>query len=841
MYKNWFLDYASYVILERAIPDINDGLKPVQKRILYSMREMHDGRYNKVANIIGHTMQYHPHGDQAIGDALVGLGQKNLLIDAQGNWGDTRTGDRAAAPRYIEARLSTFALTVLFNKNITVFQPSYDGRKNEPVSLPVRFPLVLSQGAEGIAVGLSTKILPHNFNELIKSSISILKENPFKIFPDFQTGGLVDISSYNKGKKGGKVKIRSHIDIINKTTLKITSVPYGITTTSLIDSIIKANESGKIKIKHIEDNTSEHVDIQISLVKGISPNVTIDALFAFTSCEVSISPNCCIIVNNKPEFITVNELLRISTNKTLLLLEQDLLFNLKFLELRWHTLSLEKIFIENKIYRKIEDCETLESIIDTIKVNLKPHLSRLAKAVTDDDISALIEIKIKKISKFDADKHKDKLKNINSDIEEVKNNIKHIKNYAIRYFEHLLKDFGVGRERKTEIASFDSISVRRVAIADKKLFISKKEGFIGTYLKDGELVSKCSQFDNIIIILSDGTLFVTKIDDKKYVGKNIIYASVWKKNDKHMIYNVAYVHGKSKFTYVKRFAALSLIIDKKYNIAGGCEGSKIVYLTANPNSESEVVQVFLHFSSKVKNKAFEYDYSNLAIKGRDVKGNILTKFKVRKIMHKESGDSTLGGRKLWIDPNIGRLNTDNRGDYLGSFNANDSIITFFKDGTYETTNFDLSNRYKLNDIFIIKKMKKRESITTLYYNGETKFYYIKRFKIETNVTNKKFNFISESRGSKLILISTSPKIQISYSFRTKSGEKKSKNILNDDIVDVKGWKSIGNRLDNKLRMSGFSFKVIEKEEEQDKEVNNIIDVEEKNKNIDQSGENLTLF
>ena len=838
MYKNWFLDYASYVILERAIPGIDDGLKPVQKRILYSMKEMHDGRYNKVANIIGHTMQYHPHGDQAIGDALVGLGQKNLLIDTQGNWGDTRTGDRAAAPRYIEARLSKFALSVLFNKNITEFQPSYDGRKNEPVSLPVKFPLVLSQGAEGIAVGLSTKILPHNFNELIKSSIAILEDKPFKIFPDFQTGGLVDVSLYNKGKKGGKVKIRSHIDIIDKTTLKITSVPYGVTTSSLIDSIIKANDSGKLKIKHIEDNTAEDVDIQIMLVKGTSPNVTIDALFAFTNCEVSISPNCCVIVNNKPEFITVNELLHISTNKTMLLLEQDLLFNLKSLETRWHTLSLEKIFIENKIYRKIEDCETMESIVDTIKAHLKPYLDLLKSDATDDDISALIEIKIKKITKFDADRHNDKLKNIELDIEEVKNNIRHIRDYSIRYFEFLLKDFGKGRERITEITSFDSISVRRVAIADKKLYLSKKEGFIGTYLKDAELIGKCSQFDNIIIILSDGTMFVTKIDDKKYVGKDIIYASIWKKNDKHMIYNVAYIHGKSKFTYVKRFAALSLIIDKKYNIAGGCEGSKIIYLTANPNSESEIVQVFLHFSSKVKNKAFEYDYSNLAIKGRDVKGNTLTKYRVRKIVHKESGDSTLGGRKLWIDPNIGRLNTDKRGDYLGSFNANDSIIALYKDGVYEITNFDLSNRYKMNDIFIIKKLKKEDVITALYYNGENKFYYLKRFKIETNVTNKKYSFISETRGSKLISISSSFKVQITYSYRMKNGLKKSRNIMNHEVVDVKGWKSIGNRLDKKLRMSGFKFEDFQDEGNLPDET---LDIAEESNNVNQTGENLTLF
>jgi len=835
MYEDWFLDYASYVILERAIPNIDDGLKPVQKRILYSMKEMHDGRYNKVANIIGHTMQYHPHGDQAIGDALVGLGQKNLLIDTQGNWGDTRTGDRAAAPRYIEARLSKFALSVLFNNNITQFQPSYDGRKNEPISLPVRFPLVLSQGVEGIAVGLSTKILPHNFNELIKASISILKDKPFKIFPDFQTGGLIDINLYNKGKKGGKVKIRSHIDIVDKTTLKITSVPYGISTSNLIDSIIKANDSGKLKIKHIEDNTAEIVDIQITLIKGTSPNVTIDALYAFTNCEVSISPNCCIIVNNKPEFISVNDLLRISTGKTMNLLEDDLKFNLKSLENRWHTLALEKIFIENKIYRKIEDCETMDSIMITIKNSLKPFYKQLKNDVTDDDILGLIEIKIKKITKFDTFKHDDKIKNIKIDIEEIKNNITHIKAYTIRYFEHLLNEYGVGNERKTEISSFDSISVRRVAIADKKLYINKKEGFIGTYLKEGEYISKCSQFDNIIIILSDGTMFVTKIDDKKYVGKNILYASVWKKNDKHMIYNLAYIDSKNKFTYVKRFAAISLIVDKKYNIAGNNQGSKILYLTANPNSESEIVQVFLHFSSKVRTKAFEYDYSTLSIKGRDVKGNILSKYRVRKIIHKVIGDSTLGGRKLWIDSNIGRLNTDNRGDYLGSFNANDNIITFYKDGTYSTTNFDLSNRYKMNEIFIIEKLNKDKVVTALYYHGSNKSYYVKRFKIETNITDKKFNFISEDRGSKLILVSLDENIRINYNYRTKNGDKKTKGIMNNEIVNVKGWKSIGNKLDTKLRMSGFEFKVIEEES------TNIEDENIKQETSDESNQNLTLF
>jgi len=830
MYKDWFLDYASYVILERAIPGINDGLKPVQKRILHSMREMHDGRYHKVANIIGHTMQYHPHGDAAIGDALVSLGQKDILIDTQGNWGDIRTGDSSAAPRYIEARLSEFSLAVLFNKNITQWQSSYDGRKNEPISLPVRFPLVLIQGVEGIAVGLSTKILPHNFNELIKSSIAIIKEKPFKILPDFQTGGMLDPSQYNKGKRGGKVRVRAHIDIVDKVTLRIKSIPYGVTTVSLIDSIIKANESGKIKIKHIEDNTAEEIDILISLIKGISPNVTVDALYAFTNCEVSISPNCCIIVDNKPEFISVNDLLKISTAKTTDLLKEDLYYNLSTLEKQWHKLTLEKIFIENKIYRDIEDCESWESIISVISIAIEPFKKILKLEVTKEDIALLTEIKIKRITKYDSLKEDEKLSDIAKEIKNTKDNINNIKDYSIEYFERLLKKFGKGKERKTEIASFDSISVRRVAVADQKLFFNN-DGFIGTALKDGEYVCKCSKLDNIIVVLKDGTLIVTKIDDKKYVGKDILYANVWKKNDKHMIYNLAYINAKNKYTYVKRFAATSVIIDKPYNITGKNSGNKILYFTANPNSEAEIVSISLHFSTKARTKSFDYDYSDLAIKGRDAIGNILSKYRVRKIIHKQKGESTLGGRKLWIDENIGRLNIDERGKYLGSFNLNDKILIIYNEGSYEMTNFDLSNRYKMSDVKLIEKFNKDSVITILYYNGKNKNYFVKRFLIETSIVGKKFMLIPEERGSKLILVTSSDKINIQYNYRTKNGDKKQKSILNTDVVDVKGWKAIGNRLDDKLRMSAFKFLNILKD-------NNEEDFLE---NLNEETQNLTLF
>ena len=819
MYEDWFLEYASYVILERAVPKIEDGLKPVQRRILHSMREMHDSRYHKVANIIGNTMQLHPHGDAAIGDALVNLGQKDLLIDTQGNWGDIRTGDRAAAPRYIEARLSEFALEVSFNKAITDTQLSYDGRKNEPISLPVKFPLLLAQGAEGIAVGLSTKILPHNFNELLKACIQILKEKSFKIYPDFLTGGLIDVSQYNRGKRGGRIRIRSHIEVIDKNTLKISSIPYAVTTSSLIDSIVKANNSGKLKIKSIEDNTAEKIEIIINLVKGVSPDVTIDALYSFTNCEVSVSPNCCVINDNKPEFISVNELLKISTNNTLNYLKLELQHKLEVLKEKWHLLYLEKIFIENKIYRDIEECDTWDSIINTILSKLKPHLKKLNKEVSKEDIAKLTEIKIKKITKYDKNKQKNTIKNIEHEIDELKNDIKHIVEYTIRYYEHLIKKYGNDKQRKTQIAEFDSISVKSVSIANKKLFVNRIEGFIGTKLSKDEFVSKCSSVDDVIVFLEDGRYIVTKVSDKKYLGKNIKYISTWKKNDNHMIYNVVYKDGKSKFSYVKRFSVPTLIRDRFYNITKNSENSKILYFTANPNSESEIINIYLNSKAKAKNKVFEYDFKSISIKNRSSKGNILTKYLVRKITQKSLGESTLGGRKLWIDESIGKINLEGRGLYLGSFNSKDKIIIFYKEGNYEVIEFDLNKRFKMSDIFIIEKFDNSKVYTVLYKDGKSKQYFIKRFKIETLLLDKKFYLIPETRGTKCKLISKFNKLSVRYNYKLKNNDKVSKEINVNDFIEIKGYKSIGKRLDNKSHMSGFTFKEIlnEKNEEDSEE------------------------
>ena len=831
MYEDWFLEYASYVILERAIPKAEDGLKPVQRRILHAMKQMHDSRYHKVANIIGNTMQYHPHGDQAIGDALVNLGQKNLLIDTQGNWGDIQTGDRAAAARYIEARLSPFALEVSFNANITKTQLSYDGRKNEPITLPVKFPLLLAQGADGIAVGLSTKILPHNFIELIKASIAILKNNSFKIYPDFQTGGLIDVKQYNRGKKGGKVRIRSNIDILDKETLVITNLPYGVTTTSLIDSIVKANNSGKIKIKNVEDNTSENVEIIVHLIKGVSPNVTIDALYSFTNCEISISPNCCVINDNKPEFISVNDLLRLSTENTVDLLKSELEYSLQTLNNKWHNFNLERIFIEKRIYRHIEDCETWDSIIKTIDKKLLPYKNQFKKEITEDDIVRLTEIKIKKISKYDHLKQIESIKTIEEDIAEVSNNIKHIVDYSIRYFEHLIKKYGEGKERKTSIQEFDSILAKNVVVANKKLFINKNEGFIGTKLKSDDFVCKCSSIDDIIVFLEDGRYIVTKIDDKKYIGKNIVYANVWKKNDEHMIYNVVYKDGLSKVSYVKRFSVTSLIKDRFYDITRATDGSKVLYFTAHPNSESEIVSISLNSKSLAKSKLFDYDFSDLSIKGRQSKGNILTKYPIRKILRKSIGESTLGGRKIWIDENIGRLNAEDRGIYLGSFNSDDKVVVFYNDGSYEMTNFDMSNRYKMSEILIVEKFKEDTVYSLVYQNGKNKNYYIKRFNIETASVGKRFGLISENRGSKCILLSNKVSLFIEYNYRLKNGEKKTKKILVEEFIDVKDYKAIGKILDTKMRMSGFKF-------EENQTTQDVKDLEKPE--ID-NNEELTLF
>ena len=805
MYEDWFLSYASYVILERAIPKIDDGFKPVQRRILHTLREMHDDRFHKVANVIGRTMQYHPHGDQAIGDALVKLGQKNLLINTQGNWGDVRSGDRAAAARYIEAKLSDFSIDVVFNKNITKYQVSYDGRNKEPISLPVKFPLILAQGAEGIAVGLSTKILPHNFVELIKASISIIKDKPFKIFPDFQTGGMIDVTNYNYGKKGGKIRIRSNIDVVDKKTLKITSLCYGITTTSLIDSIVKASNNSKIKIRNIEDNTSKNVEIIIHLTKGVSPNLAIDALYAFTQCEVSISPNCCVIVNNKPEFINVNDLLRISTRNTIKLLKQELEYTLNLLKDKKHFITLEKIFIENKIYRNIEDCETWESVLDVIRKSLNPFLQLLDRDIEEDDIIRLTEIKIKRISKYNKKKQDEELKKVSVDIDEVNNNISHINEYAIRYFEQLLKKYGEDRKRLTEMTLFDSISARRVIETNKKLYVDKINGFIGYNLKKNDFVGKCSDLDYAIVFTKDGKYVVTKIDDKKYIGKDIVHVDVWKKNNKHMIYNLAYLDGGTGYTYVKRFSITAVVNEKIYNLTQGSEGSEIKYFSANPNSESEIISIYLHSRVKVKNKVFQYDYKNLGIKSRTAKGNLLSKFSVRKIIQKSVGESTLGGLDIWLDESIGRLNGDKRGLFLGSFNSEDKIVVFYNDGTYEMTDFDFTNRYNMSDVKYVCKNDPDNIISVLYYNGKNKTYYVKRFLVETNLLNKRFGFISEERGSKLILLSANKNNSIRYNYRTKSNEKKSNIIELEEFISIKNYKAIGKRLDNKMRMSGFSL------------------------------------
>ena len=838
MYKDWFLDYASYVILERAVPNMDDGLKPVQRRILHSMKNIHDSRYHKVANIIGHTMQYHPHGDQAIGDALVALGQKDLLIDPQGNWGDVRTGDKAAAPRYIEARLTPFALEVLFNKNVTEFQNSYDGRNDEPKFLPAKFPLLLAQGAEGIAVGLSTKILPHNFNDLIKASISILKDNSFTIYPDFQTAGMIDISNYNNGKKGGKIRVRSNIDILDKETLIVKDLCYGVTTSSLIDSIVKANNSNKIKIKNIEDNTAENVEIIIHLIKGVSPAVTIDALYAFTNCEISISPNCCVIIDNKPEFISVNKLLRLSTFRTKNILKAELKYNLLLLEDKLHYLTLESIFIENKIYRNIENCETWDSILDTIDDCLKPFKNKLIRKYDSVDLEKLVEIKIKKITKYDKIKHLSNIDKIKNDIEEIKNNILNLNDYAIRYFEHLKKTYGSKYSRKTQVETFDSISARRVIVANKKLYVSKEDGFIGFSLKDSEFVSKCSEIDNVIVFLSNGNYLITKVEDKKYVGESIIHVGLWKKNDVHMVYNLVYKDLTNKISYVKRFSVTKIVKDKIYQISKN--KSKVLYLTANPNSESEVVDIYLHHTSKSKRKNFIYDFSILSIKSRQAKGNIVSKHNIRKIDRKSIGESTLGGRELYIDENIGKLNTENRGAYLGSFNSEDSIIVFYKDGTYEMTSFDLSNRYKMSDIYIIEKYNSSNVYSAIHQDGKTKKIYIKRFKIETQSLMKRYCFITENRGSKTLSFANYKFSEIKYNYRVLNGDKKTKKIIVNDFIDVKGYKALGRILDNKKRMSGFTFIQLKDEDPiSDDEVENV-NVDNKKDSENEDSE-LTLF
>ena len=805
LYENWFLDYASYVILERAIPNATDGLKPVQRRVLHAMKEMDDGRFHKVANIIGFTMQFHPHGDAAIGDALVKLGQKDFFIETQGNWGDAKTGDAAAAPRYIEARLSKLALDVAFNNEITNWQKSYDGRRNEPIELPIKFPILLLQGAEGIAVGLSTKIMPHNFNELIKASISIIKNKEFKIFPDFPTGGLADFTNYQQGKRGGKIRLRCSIEIKNNNMLIIHDIPFSTTTNSLIDSIIKANDSGKIKIKKVEDNTAEKVEILIHLSSEVSPNITIDALYAFTQCEVSISPNCCVVLNGKPQFISINELLKISTQSTLVLLEKELqLLKTNLLD-KLHSIMLEKIFIENRIYRDIEKCDTWELIINTIEKKLTPFSTMLEKDITVDDINRLTEIKIKRISNYSLNKADELIKKIKIDRDEVINNLNHLNDYAVRYYESLIKKYGHHYNRLTKISKFDNIEAKRVVVANKKLYVNRETGFIGYGLKQDEFVMNCSDIDDIIVFFKNGKYLVTQNDLKKFVGKNIIHISVWNKKDSHMVYNVIYSDGDSSILFVKRFSVNSLIRDREYDVTMGSEGSEIQYLTANPNSESEIVTINLYHYVKARKKIFDFDFSTLSIKSRLAKGNILTKYKVRKISHKTLGESSLGGRKVWLDETIGKINHDGKGIYLGSFSTNELILIVYKKGNYKLIPLDLSIHIKFNEIIYINKFSVSNHCTLVYYNGENDNYYLKRFLIETKSINQDFFLFKQHEKSKAIVFSVKNNLTLHYKHKTKDNKDDNSKIIVDDFSELQNWKSMGKKIPRYNYMKNFEL------------------------------------
>ncbi|MCF6171035.1 MAG: DNA gyrase/topoisomerase IV subunit A [Bacteroidales bacterium] len=798
MYENWFLDYASYVILERAVPEVNDGLKPVQRRILHAMNNLDDGRFNKVANIIGHTMQYHPHGDTSIGDALVQLGQKELVIDMQGNWGNTLTGDRAAAPRYIEARLSRFAKEVVFNPKTTAWKSSYDGRNKEPVTLPVKFPLLLAQGVEGIAVGLASKILPHNFVELIDASIKILQGKNFDLVPDFLTGGLADFSRYNEGLRGGKVRIRARIKQVDKKTLAITEIPFSTTTTTLIDSIVSANDKGKIRIKKIDDNTAENVEILIHLANNVSPDQTIDALYAFTSCEVSISPNCCVIFENKPQFISVKEILRQNTDHTVFLLKRELEIRLTELGNLWHNASLEKIFIENRIYLAIEDCETWECVLTTIDKGLEPFKKLLRRDVAEEDLVRLTEIKIKRISKYNAFKAEEQIKAVEAEMEEVSNHLNNLIDYTINYFRQIKKKYGKGKERKTEIRNFDNISATAVAVANQKLYVNRSEGFAGTSLKKDEYVTDCSDIDDIIVFREDGSLIVTKVSAKIFVGKGILHINVFKKNDDRTTYNMVYRDGKRGNYYVKRFAVKGITRDKAYQLTKGTTGSKIIYFTANPNGEGEIIRVNLRPKPKLKKTSLDFDFSQLAIKGRSVQGNILTKHSVRSIVQREEGISTLGARDIWYDETVRRLNTDERGVYLGAFKGDDKILTVLDSGEFKLTGFDLSTHFDDNMIHI-SKLDPKKVLTAIYFDGEIERYYVKRFQIPGDIpTNKKFLFVSSSKGSRMEAFSLDylPQLEIEVKSK-KNNELEFEVIPMTDFIGLKTFRAKGKRLTNK--------------------------------------------
>jgi len=792
-YKSWFLDYASYVILERAVPAVEDGLKPVQRRILHAMKEMDDGRFNKVANIIGQAMQYHPHGDASIGDALVNMGQKDLLIDTQGNWGDVRTGDDAAAARYIEARLSKFALEVAFNAKTTEWQLSYDGRKNEPVTLPMKFPLLLAHGADGIAVGLSTKILPHNFCELIDASVKYLRGRKFDLYPDFLTGGMIDVADYNQGKRGGKVKVRAHIEEVDKKTLAIKSVPYGVTTTQMMESIVKANDQGKIKIKKVTDNTAAEVEIQVDLAPGISPDITIDALYKFTDCEVSISPNACVIVDQRPQFLGVQELLKLSVDKTKDLLEQELKIRLGELQEKWHYTSLEKIFFEEKIYKELEKKhETWDKVLESIDKAFTPFKKQLKREISRDDIVKLTEKPVRRIYKLDIDELNAQIKGLEADIRQVKNDLANLVDYAVAYYENLLKKYGKGRERKTEIKAFEIIEAKHVAIANTKLYVNRAEGFIGTGLKKDELLFECSDLDDIIVFAKRGIMKVVKVSDKAFIGKEILHAAVFQKNDERTTYNMIYLDGATGMSYAKRFNVTGVTRDKEYDLTKGHEKSKIHYFTANANGEAEVVKIVLgNCTARIKD--FDYYFEELEIKGRNSQGNQVTKYPIKSVKFKEKGRSTIAGKKLWYDDQFGRLNSDEKGSYLGVFESEDRILVMFRDGNYEITDQELTQKLDSEKVIFIEKFRPESIVTAVYVDMEKKQFMVKRFKIETTTLKNKFSFIKEGEGNYVEAVTTMDDPILAMQQGRGAQIRKGKLKINK-IAEITGWRTVGTKL-----------------------------------------------
>ncbi|HTE12927.1 MAG TPA: DNA gyrase/topoisomerase IV subunit A [Chitinophagaceae bacterium] len=793
-YKTWFLDYASYVILERAVPAIEDGLKPVQRRILHAMKEMDDGRFNKVANIIGQSMQYHPHGDASIGDALVNLGQKDLLIETQGNWGDVRTGDDAAASRYIEARLSKFALEVAFNAKTTEWQLSYDGRKNEPVTLPMKFPLLLAQGAEGIAVGLSTKIMPHNFCELCEAAIKYLRGKRFELFPDFLTAGMIDVDNYNEGKRGGKVRVRARIEELDKKTLAIKDVPYGVTTATLMDSIVKANDQGKIKIKKVTDNTAADVEIQIDLAPGISPDITIDALYAFTDCEVSISPNACVIIENKPKFIGVHELLKVSTDNTKELLKRELEIRLAELQEKWHYTSLEKIFFEEKIYKELEKKHaTWDKVLEAIAAAFGPFRKQLRRDITREDVIKLTEKPVRRIYKLDIDDLNEQIKGLEGDIKKVKHDLANLVDYAVAYYEGLLQKYGKNRQRKTEIRQFDTIQAKQVAIANAKLYMNREDGFIGTSLKKDEFVLDCSNLDDIIVFTKRGIMKVVKVADKTYIGKDILYAAIFTKNDERTTYNMIYLDGATGTSYAKRFNVTGITRDKEYDLTKGHEKSKVHYLSVNANGEAEVVKIVLTPGSSARIKELDFYFEEMEIKARGSMGNQVTKYPVKSVKFKEAGKSTLSAKKLWFDDKFGRLTAEEKGIYLGSFEAADRIVIFYRDGAYEITDQELTQRIDPEKVLEIKKFNPEKIVTAVYLDKEKVQFNIKRFKIETTTLHNKFSFIKEGEGNYLEAVSTDDEpILAVQSGRGDQVRKAKFKVIK--MVEIMGWKAVGAKL-----------------------------------------------